>query len=99
MVVVFSVTAPVAVNAVNVPAADVVAPIVMLLIVPSVAGPMVTTPVPVGCNSTFALAGLNVTVLDAVSVVNDPVEPLIPILLIEPVVPDEMVIVPAPVVV
>ena len=86
-VVVLTVIAPLAVNAVNVPAAAVEPPIVMLFIEPSVAGPIVTTPVPVGCNRTLALAGLNVTVLDAVNVVNAPVDaveaPTV-VLLIEP---------------
>ena len=45
MLVVFSVIAPVAVKAVNVPAAAVVAPIDILLIVPAVPDEIVITPV------------------------------------------------------
>jgi hypothetical protein len=53
-----SVTAALAVNVVNAPVLLVEAPILMLLIVPSVAGLIVTTPVPVGLNTTLAFAGL-----------------------------------------
>jgi hypothetical protein len=76
-----SVTVPVAVIVVNRPAAAVVTPMDKLLMVPAVAGLIVTNPVPVGLNTTLALAGLNVTVLDAdnVSVVIPPVNPLGPV--------------------
>ena len=63
----------VAVREVNFPVEAVVAPTDMLLIVPAVAGLMVTVPVPVGERTSLAFAGDNVTVLEAVSVVNAPV--------------------------
>ena len=65
-------TAPVAVKVVNRPAAAVVTPIEALLIVPAVAGLMVTTPVPVGDMTTLALAGLSVAAPVLVRVVNRP---------------------------
>jgi len=66
---------------VKAPVLAVVAPMDRLLMVPAVAGLIVTNPVPVGLNTTLALAGLNVTVLDAdnVSVVIPPVNPLGPV--------------------
>ena len=74
----------VSVIVVNLPVLAVVAPIDTLSIVPAVAGLIVTTPVPVGERTTLAFAGLRVTVLDAPRVVNDPVEPLIGVLVILP---------------
>jgi hypothetical protein len=59
----------------------------ILLIVPAVAGAIVTVPVPVGETVTDALAGLRVTVELAVRVVNAPVDAVVApmlILLIEP---------------
>ena len=44
-----------------------VAPMFMLLIVPTLAGAIVTEPVPLGLNVTLALAGLNVVVLAEVN--------------------------------
>jgi hypothetical protein len=72
---------------VNLPVDAVVAPTVTLSIEPNVAGLMVTTPVPVGLNTTLALAGDNVTVELADNVVNAPVDAVVaPIVvpLIEP---------------
>jgi hypothetical protein len=73
-------TVELASSVVKLPAALVVAPMLMLLIVPAVlgltvnapAGLIVTVPVPVGLSVTAALAGLNVVVLDVVSVVKAP---------------------------
>jgi hypothetical protein len=56
-----AVNEPVIVVLVNRPVDAVVAPILMLLIVPSVAGFIVTAPVPVGLNTTLAFAGLIAT--------------------------------------
>jgi len=61
-------TAALASNVVNAPEPLVVAPTDTLLIVPAVAGLIVTVPVPVGLAVTFAFAGLNDTVLFAVNV-------------------------------
>ena len=61
-----------AVKVVKAPVDVVVAPIDILLIVPSVAGLMVTTPVPVGERTSLALAGERVTAAEAVRVVNAP---------------------------
>ena len=68
----------VSVIVVNLPVLAVVAPIDTLLIVPAVAGLIVTTPVPVGERTTLAFAGLRVTVLDAPRVVNDPAAAAVP---------------------
>ena len=57
-------------SVVNAPVDAVVAPMETLFSVPAVAGLTVTVPVPVGDSTTLALAGLSVTVLDAVRVVN-----------------------------
>ena len=73
--------APELVNVVNVPAAAVVAPMVILLIEPIVAGLIVTLPVPVGCKLTLLLAGFRVTVLLAVNV---PVTTSLPVTLKSP---------------
>jgi hypothetical protein len=53
---------PVTVKLVNLPVLAVVAPTLMLLIVPAVAGAIVTVPVPVGEIVTVALAGLSAVV-------------------------------------
>jgi hypothetical protein len=60
-------TAALASSVVKLPAPLVVPPIATLLIVPAVAGAIVTVPVPVGLAVTFAFAGLNDTVLFAVN--------------------------------
>ena len=59
-------------SVVNAPVLAVVAPIEQLLIVPAVAGLIVTTPVPVGDMTTLRLAGLRATAPLAVSVVKVP---------------------------
>jgi hypothetical protein len=66
---------------VKAPVPLVVAPIFILSIVPTAAGPIVTTPVPDGLKTTFALAGLSVTAALAVIVVaiNGPPSSLITI--------------------
>jgi hypothetical protein len=63
---------------VNVPVLAVVAPMLIRLMVPAVAGLMVTTPVPVGDRTTFKLAGLSATAPVAVSVVNVPAAAAVP---------------------
>lgn len=79
------VTAPLAVSVVNAPVLVVVAPMDMRLMVPAVAGLMVTTPVPVGDSTTLAFAGERVTAAEAPSVVNKPaaavVAPTVPLML------------------
>jgi hypothetical protein len=88
------------VTVVNLPVVAVVAPILMLLIVPAVAGAIVTVPVPVGLKITLALAGENVAVDVVVNVVNLPVVAVVaPILmlLIVPAVAGAIVTVPVPV--
>jgi hypothetical protein len=77
---------PLAETVVNAPVEAVVAPIDVLLIVLAAVGLIVkaptglivTVPVPVGLIAMFALAGDNVTVLLAVSVVNDPAFAAVP---------------------
>jgi hypothetical protein len=73
---------------------------VILLILPNVAGAIVTVPVPVGLNVTVALAGLNVVVFEEVKVVNAPVlavlAPIL-ILLMLPNVAGAIVTLPVPV--
>jgi hypothetical protein len=72
----------------------------ILLIVPAVAGAIVTVPVPVGETVTDALAGLRVTVELAVRVVNAPVDAVVApmlILLIEPRVAGAITTLPVPV--
>lgn len=76
------VVAPLDANVVNEPAAFVVTPILVLLIVEAAVGLIVnaptgeiaTVPVPVGLIVTAAEAGDKVTVLEALNVVNAPVE-------------------------
>jgi hypothetical protein len=63
-------------SVVNEPAAAVDCPTATLLMLPAVAGLIVTEPVPVGANDTLALAMLKLTVELAVSVVNAPAPPL-----------------------
>ena len=82
-------TIPLADNVVNAPVAGVELPMFVLLILPIVAGLMVTDPVPDGLIVTFAFAGLNDIVPVAVKEVNVPALGLVaPIttLLIDPVV-------------
>ena len=67
-----------AARVVNAPVLAVVAPIEQLLIVPAVAGLMVTTPVPVGDSTTLRLAGLRATAPVAVSVVKVPAAAAVP---------------------
>jgi hypothetical protein len=71
-----NVTVELAVKVVNAPVLLVVAPILILLIVPKVAGAIVTVPVPVGLNVTAALAGLILVVdveLNPANVLDNPV--------------------------
>ena len=59
---------------VKAPVEGVVAPIAILLILPAVAGLIVTVPVPVGLIATLALAGDNVAVPVVLKVVKRPVD-------------------------
>ena len=82
-------TTPLADKVVNAPVAGVALPMFVLLILPVVAGLIVTDPLPVGLNVTFAFAGLNDIAPVAVKEVKAPalglVAPIIT-LLIDPVV-------------
>jgi hypothetical protein len=65
-------TAPVADNAVKTPVVGVVAPMVMLLIVPGFVGLIITVPVPVGLIVIFEFAEENVTAPVTVNALNVP---------------------------
>ena len=72
------VTVLLALKVVKLPAAAVVPPILILLILPAVAGLIVTTPEPVGARLMLAFAGLKLTVLDALKVVKLPAAAVVP---------------------
>ena len=102
MVVVAKVTALFACNVVKAPVPRVVAPIFMLLMLPAVPDVIVIVPAPVVVYDWAFVVVAKVTAAFACSVVNAPVERVvapIDMLLIVPAVPDDIVIVPAPVVV
>ena len=76
-----------AVKLVNVPAAAMLLPILVLLMVPAVAGLIVTVPVPVGLIVTVAFAGLNPTVELASNVVKLPAAHVVAPMLMSLIVP------------